>query len=302
MTSTFARSCAAALFLVAVATGCAGRPATGPATDPGPGPGPAHEVTDTDRTLLRHTEQVLVERCMRAQGFSYWAGPRPTPDESFTVGYLLKDTDWARKNGYGSRVGRKVLAARKTDPNLRYVDGLSPERRAAYLKALEGGPGSRKLSVEAPGGGTIKRLLGGCEESAQVRLYGDPATWFRVSKVATNLTPLYVAELSRDPEFTRAQRAWSVCMRTAGQDYATPGAARDALPVLTRGLPEADAFATEVRLAVTEAECAGSSGFARTGSALVRRYVDGLRGEYGDELDAYARLEREALTRARSLT
>ncbi|CAM5394405.1 hypothetical protein SNARM312S_05261 [Streptomyces narbonensis] len=52
---------------------------------------------------------------MRAEGFSYRAGPRPTPDESFTVGYLLSDTAWARRNGYGSRIAARVLAARRTD-------------------------------------------------------------------------------------------------------------------------------------------------------------------------------------------
>ncbi|MDV5147863.1 hypothetical protein R1T08_27750 [Streptomyces sp. SBC-4] len=291
MTSTFVRACAVALVLVAGATGCGDRPATGS--------GPRPEVTDTDRALLRHAEQVLVERCMRAKGFSYWAGPRPTPDESLTVGYLLTDAAWARRNGYGSRISAKVLAARETNPNLLYVDGLSPERRGAYRTALDGGPGARTLSVEAPGGGTIGRRLGGCEETAQNRLYGDPAVWFRAAKTATNLTRLYVSELSRDPEFTAAQAAWAACMREAGHPYATPADARGTLP--TSG-PEEKIFAAEVRLATAEAECAASSGFARTGRALERRYVDGLRGAYGDELDAYARLEHEALTRARSLT
>ncbi|MEU2242698.1 hypothetical protein ABZ572_25190 [Streptomyces sp. NPDC018338] len=297
MTSTFVRACAVALVLMTAATGCADRPATGTGTGTGTGPRP--EVSDTERALLRHTEQVLVERCMRAKGFSYRAGARPTPDESLTVGYLLTDAAWARRNGYGSRIAARVLAARKTDPNPLYVDGLPPERRAAYRRALDGGAGARTLSVEAPGGGTIGRRLGGCEETAQNRLYGDPAAWFRAAKTATNLTRLYVSKLSRDPEFTSAQAAWAACMRRAGHPYATPSAARDALP--TSG-PEATDFAAEVRLATAEAECAGSSGFARTGTALERRYVDGLRGEYGDELDAYARLEHEALVRARSLT
>ncbi|MFF3840329.1 hypothetical protein [Streptomyces sp. NPDC001930] len=295
MTSTFVRSCAAALFLVAVATGCAERPA--PAEKPVPA-----EVTDADRALLRHTEQLLVERCMTERGFSYRVGPRPTPDESFTVGYLLSDVGWARKHGYGSRIKARVLEARKDDPNQRYQDGLPPDRRDAYLTALGGGPKARHLSVRVPGGGTISRSLGGCEETAMNRLYGDPATWFRVSKIATNLTPLYVAELSRAPEFTGAQRAWATCLRAAGLDHPTPAALKDALPVATAGLTEAEAFATEVRFATAEAECARSSGFARTGSALVRRAVDGLRGAYGAELDAYARLEHAALDRARALT
>ncbi|WP_338494350.1 hypothetical protein [Streptomyces sp. SJL17-4] len=296
MTSTFARSaCAVGLVVAATATGCADRsaPEARPVTV---------EVTDTDRALLRHTEQVLVERCMTDRGFSYWAGPRPTPEESFTVGYLLSDVGWARKHGYGSRIKAKVLEARKDDPNQRYQDALPPARMDAYLTALGGGPKTRHLSVRVPSGGTISRSLGGCEESAQVQLYGDPATWFRVSKIATNLTPLYVAKLSRTPEFTGAQRAWATCLRAAGLDYPTPDALRGALPELTAGEPEAAAFATEVRFATAEAECARSSGFARTGSALVRRAVDGLRDAYGAELDAYAHLEHRALDRARALT
>ncbi|CAM5398253.1 hypothetical protein GCM10010230_62090 [Streptomyces narbonensis] len=307
--STFARACAVALVLMVTSTGCVDRPAAGPRS-PIAESGDTDtrltdtrltdtELTDTDRASLRHAEQVLVARCMRAEGFSYRAGPRPTPDESFTVGYLLSDTAWARRNGYGSRIAARVLAARRTDPNQLYVDGLSPERRGAYRKALDGGAGARTLAVKVPGGGTIGRRLGGCEETAQKQLYGDPATWFRASRTATNLTRLYVSELGRDPEFTAAQAAWAACMRAAGHPYATPADARNALPA---NREDDRAFAAEVRLATAEAECAGSSGFARAGRALERRYVDGLRGEYGDELDTYARLEREALTRARSLT
>ncbi|MGW6456382.1 hypothetical protein ACWF94_10715 [Streptomyces sp. NPDC055078] len=263
---------------------------------------PVAALTSAERAQLDHAEQLLVRECMADRGFPYWVGPPLSADESRNVGQLLDDTAWARRHGYGSRITAKLLARRTADPNRRHRESLSGARLTAYTTALEGGPGTRELSVRVPTGGTVTSTLGGCAAQAEERLYGDRATWFAAAKVATNLSPVYVPKLLSDPRFTAAQSAWAVCMRRAGHDYATPGAIRDALERTRERMPEPRAFAVEVRLAVAEATCARSSGLADTGRRLERHYVDGLRGRYGDELATHSRLERAALTRAREIT
>jgi hypothetical protein len=67
-----------------------------------------------------------------------------------------------------------------------------------------------------------------------------------------------------DPRFTEAVRPWADCMRANGYPYASPAAARAALPL---------ADGQETRLASTEAECALASGLAVTAKALDREYT-----------------------------
>ncbi|MFI0977580.1 hypothetical protein ACH4SP_11180 [Streptomyces sp. NPDC021093] len=295
------RACTAVAVASIATAGCTAQGPDGSGTTAkDEAPPRVRELTDADRLVLNRAERLHVRDCMTRQGHSYWVGLPPGADESRSTGYLSTDVGWAKRHGYGSRITAKVLKARRTNPNVLYRERLSPSRLHAYDSALEGGRGTAVLKVRVPSGATISSRLGGCEAEAQEWLYGDLKTWFRVSRIATNLTPLYASRLMRDPEFTTAQSAWAACMRRGGNNYATPTGVQDALPSLTRGLPEKKAFAVEVRLAVAEATCAGSSGLAGTGSRLERHYVNGLRGEYGDVLDDYARLERTALTRART--
>ncbi|MFF3395404.1 hypothetical protein ACFYW1_31290 [Streptomyces sp. NPDC002669] len=286
-------------------TGC-----TGVGTDTSPVRGAAaptrsasaRGLSDDEQTRLGHAEELLVSRCMARKGFTYTVRPPSTGGENRSMGYVLDDPAWAGKFGYGSRIRQESERNRRSDPNLVYTRKLSGKSRAAYDKALSGGPGTPELTVALPGGGTAHNQVGGCRATAQEQLYGERATWFRTTRVVSNLTPLYLPKLARDKRFTTAQAEWSRCMNKAGHHYRSPVQAREDLPRLTEGLSPDGAFAVEVRLARAEAGCAKETGFGATGRALEQEYRARLPRTYGRELDAYDRIRRTALVRAEKIT
>ncbi|MDK1344718.1 hypothetical protein QNO09_15660 [Streptomyces sp. 378] len=164
---------------------------------------------------------------MKGHGFRFGQRERLTVEEARPVGYVQDDVAWAREHGYGSRIREKTDRARREDPNLRYRAQLAASRRAAFDTAfdtaLDGGRDAKLLSVDVPGGGTIRKRVGGCLAEAQTKLYGELRTWSRADAVAANLRPLYVSDLLKDRRFTEAVAAWEHCMRQSGHAYADPG-------------------------------------------------------------------------------
>ncbi|MFE7411754.1 hypothetical protein [Streptomyces laurentii] len=296
MKRSLATSCAAAAVLVAAA-GCA-NPPTAPAAATAPAASPARELSATERLRVSDAEQVLIERCMKRAGFSYWTEPRLSLEKSQPLGYVNDDVEWAGEHGYGSRIAAEIDRFRQANPNGTYRASLSAERRRAFDTALDGGSQARTLSAEIPtsvGGGTIRKRLGGCSEEAEKRLYGDPEAWFQADKVVSNLEPLYVPRVTRDKRFKTALTSWARCMRQAGFAYPDPTAAREAAA-------RAASFATETRTAVAEARCARTTSLATVARERQAHYLDALRDQYGDALDSHARLQQEAYARAAEIT
>ncbi|WP_413760646.1 entry exclusion lipoprotein TrbK [Streptomyces sp. MMBL 11-3] len=284
--------------LVAVlVTGCADR------ADPAPREAAARPEALTWQQELRvaDAQQRLTRQCMRRHGFTYWEDLGLTLRESRPVRYVQDDVAWARTYGYGSRIEAESARVRERNPNGTYRQGLSPARRAAFDAALDGGDSARLLTAALPGGGTMRKRIGGCSEEAERTLYGDPAAWFRASKTATNLTSLYGERLMKDRRLKAAIRAWARCMRAAQQPYADPAAARDAVRTGT-GLPGGagsdEAFAAERETAVADAACARRSSLRAVATARETYYQDRLRDRFGEDLDTYRRLGQRAYDRA----
>lgn len=171
---------------------------------------------------VEQAEGRLIQRCMERQGFEYWVARPLSAEERRGSGYVLDDVAWAREHGYGGRIHRKSMERKKNDPNIAYSDGLSRADLRRYGLALEGDRSRAVLTAELPAGGSIQMPAQGCRAEAQRTLYGDLGTWFRVGKIAMNLTPLYVPKLTGDKRFTAAVEAWSACMREAGSPYPDP--------------------------------------------------------------------------------
>ncbi|NUU25172.1 MAG: hypothetical protein HOV68_27270 [Streptomycetaceae bacterium] len=259
------------------------------------------DLTWAEDLRVADAEQHLLTRCMKEHGFRFWDGQRLSLEESRPVGYVQDDVNWARTNGYGSRIQAKEDRARLANPNLAYRTSLSPARQRAYDTALDGGREAELLKARAPAGGTITKLSGGCTGAAQKALYGDPVTWFRTDTTVSNLRPLYVNKLLHDQQFTGALRAWSRCMRSAGHPYPDPAAARRATREHDAGQSrseEARAFARETRIAVADATCARTVSLRSIGQRREAHYVGELAGTYGKALDTYRRMKQLALTRA----
>ncbi|MFJ5999915.1 hypothetical protein [Streptomyces sp. NPDC092370] len=291
--------CATVAATAAVTTGCAGggddddraqKPRSRPAA-----------LTWQQELRVADAQQRLTKQCMNRRGFTFWEDRGLTLDESRPVRFVQDDVAWARTHGYGGRIETKGQALRARNPVGTYRQSLSADRRAAFDAALDGGADTRVLTVTLPGGGEIRKRLGGCMEEAERRLYGDPAAWFRTGKVVTSLNALYGEQLMRDRQLSSAVRSWSRCMKRAGQPYRDPQAARDAARVNTGRLGPTrsdEAFAAERRIAVADATCARHTSLRAVVTARETYYLDRLRDRYGKDIDTYRHLGRQAYDRA----
>ncbi|WP_433308371.1 hypothetical protein ACQP0U_17670 [Micromonospora sp. CA-269861] len=264
---------------------------TAPISTPSTDPAPAGPVGAEDRRILIRAESLLTRECMIRAGFQMWLGTSPPADELLSFPYVVDDVAWARKHGFGSDLVEAVDARRRADPNQRYVSGLSPERREAFLAALNG---ARPEGLEArlPSGGVMRRSAEGCTSEAQRLLYGDLAEWYRSSKVVADLTYLRQRRVLADPAWTAALRPWARCLRQQGYAADTPERLRES--VGTRGR------AHEIAAAVAEARCA-QNGLAAATRALDARHGDELTAAYHQDVAARNRLEHGALPRARAM-
>lgn len=302
MRRAFMSLCAVVAATAAVTTGCAGG-------DGGDGGGRAQgdsrprpkALTWQQELRVSDAQQRLTSQCMKRHGFTYWEDRSLTLEESRPVRYVQDDVEWARKYGYGGRIDAKNQKVRESNPIGTYRQSLTPSRRAAFDVALDGGDDASMLTAPLPGGGEIRKRLGGCTEEAEQKLYGDPAEWFRTSKVVAGLNALYGEDLMKDRQLTTALRAWSRCMKKAGQPYKDPQAARDAVRVNTSRLGEAradEAFAAERKTAVADATCARDTSLRAVVSARETYYQDRLPDRYGKDLDTYRQLGQQAYDRA----
>jgi hypothetical protein len=263
------------------------------------GSGRFKPLSDTQLGRLDRAEQLLIQRCMAGQGLKYWPGREASADELKNVGFVLDDVRWASRHGYGGDLDRKAERERRDDPNSAYLEQLSDTERARWERALFGAQDSRTITVRLPTGNHAGTILGGCTATTREQLYGDLEDWFRASKTAENLVPLYVDDLTQDKRFTGAVDRWSRCMRGKGLPYDSPGKIRDRLPELNERLSPERAHAAEVRLAVAEATCARSSSLADTARSLEREYRDKAIGtKYRAEVDTYLRLQHKAIATA----
>ena len=298
MKRAFASLCAALAVTGTVVTGCGHGPDSG---TPGPATAVPRPLTWQQELRIGDAQQRLTRRCMNSHGFAYREDRTLTLRESMPVRYVQDDVAWARQYGYGGRIEARQDRLRLHNPIAAYRQSLSATRRAAFDKALDGGDDVQVLSAQLPGGQEVRTRLGGCTKAAEKALYGDPADWFRASKTATGLPALYDEQLLRDRQLTTAVTAWSRCVKRAGLSYADPQAARDAVRENTArlGTGGADkAFATERRTAAADATCARATSLKTVATARETYYVDRLPGRYGEALDTYRRLERQAYDRA----
>ncbi|MGW2355044.1 hypothetical protein [Actinacidiphila glaucinigra] len=293
--------CAVAALATAVVTGCGD--GAGDARGQAPQDTGVHTPALTWRQEVRVNDalQRLISRCMGHQGFAYQEERDLTLQESRPVRFVQDDLTWARTYGYGSRIEAKSARLRERNVNGTYRQDLTATRRALFDETLDGGDGARMLTAPMPNGGEIRKRIGGCTEEAERTLYGDPAEWFRTSKIALSANSLYAGPLMKDPRLTAAVRAWSACMREAGEPYPDPQAAQDGVraAALRLGTARADeAFAAERRTAVADADCARRTSLRAVATAREKHYLDRLPDRYVKDIDTYRRLGRQAYDRA----
>ncbi|MEH0576276.1 MULTISPECIES: hypothetical protein [Streptomyces] len=293
MKRAFAAVCAMAA--VTAVAGCAQDDGSAGEARPQP-------LTWQQELRVSDAQQHLTSRCMKRHGFTYPEDRTLTLRESMPVRFVQDDVAWARTYGYGGRIDAEQEQVRLHNPTAAYRQGLSAARRAAFDKALDGADDVQVVSAKLPGSTReVRSRLGGCTAEAEKALYGDLGDWFRASKTATGLNALYSGDLMHDRQLTAAVAAWSTCMKKSGLSYPDPQAARDAIRANTARLGPAgtdQAFATERKTAVADATCARATSLKSVAAARETHYVDRLPDRYGEALDTYRRLQRQAYDRA----
>jgi hypothetical protein len=290
--------CVVGVLIATVITGCGSSGPVEPAAGAPPSPARApRALTDTETRLLNRAETVLVGRCMRRQGFAYWAGePARAGEGAGPFPYVLDDVARARREGYGSPV---TPTSGPPDPNERYVAGLDERGQRAYITALYGTRSpDHRLTVTLDGGVTLHASRDGCTADAERSLYRDLALWFGASRTVDNLRVVVEAKVRGDSRFTAAQAAWADCMGDRHHPYPSVGALREDLG---RRTPGESGRAAVTALAVAEASCARSSGFAEVARRLDASYTAQVRSAKADTIDALRRLQLDALPRARAV-
>ncbi|MGH3239539.1 MAG: hypothetical protein ACRDNL_04110 [Spirillospora sp.] len=247
----------------------------------------------TDDELLRRASERLIAGCMARHGFAYSEQPPPSAERKFR--YVLDDAGWAREHGYGPLLGRP--GAWEKDVNFGNLEKLTPERQRAWQRTLLGS--GRGLAVDLPDLGRISAPDNGCTAAARRVLYRDLAGWYRVRRIADHLGGYTAGEVTGSSEYRAGLAAWASCARGRGYAASTPRELRGLVAPKAPGTAGERAGKREIDAAVTEAECAVSTGFSQAVGALERRYRPEVERRFARELDALKSFEREALPRAR---
>ncbi|MCN9242428.1 hypothetical protein NGF19_16775 [Streptomyces sp. RY43-2] len=281
---------AGAAAAVSLLLGCAGHTGDAAARRP-----LANVQATGPKEVLDVAEQLLERDCMRRHGFRFWVVPPTASESRRDFPYAVDDVGWARRHGYGADQRAALRRSAAADPNQRYLLSLPPDRRTALVATLNG-PRPSGLTADLPNGVQVSHSDTGCTAEAERRLYGDLAAWFRATRVTSFLATERVAAVQREPRYRAARDRWARCMKAAGLPYADPQDSRAAAD------PERGVSRTrEIRLAVTEATCAVSTGLSRVATTLDRSHGARLRQRYPDAYGDLDRLTNAALPRARAL-
>ncbi|MET7597443.1 hypothetical protein ABZS84_20640 [Streptomyces sp. NPDC005481] len=250
---------------------------------------PPRHLTSSEREILAQAEKILTRDCMRKDGFSYWVTPElPEPLERLFP-YVIDDKRWAATNGYGRDIRERREGSARNDPNRRYFDRLSADRKAAAITALNG-PTPEGLEADIPGMGKIRHSDEGCVSDAQRRLYTDLPAWYRASKVTDALARSAAAAAANDPRLRPTTRQWATCMHEQSLPYDTPQQTREHFARGSRS--------GEVATAQAEATCAQSTGLASAFQKLSRAHRQEMNTHRPTEVKDRALLEYKALSRA----
>ena len=137
----------------------------------------------------------LVRECMGTAGFSYIAMPLPTAHDADAA---LSPRDRVAKDGFGATTRLDPPELAETDPNMSYLEGLTPARQDVYRVAF--------LGDETPADP-------GCQQKAQTAVHGPRET---AIEAIDDLVAELAAAKTRDPLVQRSEAAWRACARAAG--------------------------------------------------------------------------------------
>ncbi|MGW3560871.1 hypothetical protein ACWDNT_26620 [Streptomyces sp. NPDC000963] len=273
---------------------------------PAPATGVRTELSEPENALLADAERRLITGCMKERGFAYTVDVLPEdPDRAPDRPFGLDDVDWARRHGYGLDTGGPRddgRAVARVSTQERYLASLTPERRRAFARALDG-TDRAAITVEVPGRGQVFTSADGCQADARRRLYGDLRAWTEAKAVVVNLGYLTWEQVVSAPEYTAALESWRTCMADKGFAYADSSEAIGDVATRERAGPAGTVRERERRTAVADAECNRDAGLARTGTRLQgERIRAAAKTRFARQAQHFTDAVTAALAEARALT
>jgi hypothetical protein len=256
---------------------------------------------------VERAQRRLVESCLRGQGFSVLP-PTPTPvagkagdirPEALTPGE-------AAAHGYGFdpalNAGQK-LGGSATESTAWSNVSDDYKRR---LTLAQFGPDSKRVKYNTEDGGVLDMPGAGCSGTVQARLFGDLATYLKVSWIATNGISHARGDLDRDDAVRAAMPKWASCVDAKGhRGLSSPAAARDAAIKLYEEAHTADeivrARQQERALAVADATCVSSVGLGQALQRAEERSAAAYLAGHEADLVAYREVMDLASKRAQTL-
>jgi hypothetical protein len=183
--------------------------------------------------------QDAVAACMKKQGFEYTA---QDPSSYVNFGSTASDgleygsAEWVAKYGFGISTQRWSQAAvgpdlvgyddsqfqpteAVADPNMGYVEGLSPEEQAAYNKALYGDtPAYDQTMSDEETASTMSDgyAVGGCYAEAQSASNSLETQFYQ--EFSDELNAMY-ERAQNDPRVVEATKTVSDCVASKGLEY-----------------------------------------------------------------------------------
>ncbi len=213
-------------------------------------------------------QEELVYRCMALRGFSYIKSPVRAAAAPLPMEYGLSRARAAR---HGYDLGQRPPTPAPAPGAIDQTAGLSPATRTAWHTAFAGDRNSPVVRVRVPGRGVVEESSTGCLAAARTRVYGSPAQQIRAQNLAARLPAMARDRSAADPRLKRLNETWSACM--AGKGYRGVSAPEDA-----RAEAQMTTAHGRIRLAVADAGCESTSGYARERRLLEDRYYTaGLR-------------------------
>ncbi len=249
--------------------------------------------------------ELLVQRCMRANGLVYYpliltaaqelngiglAGVPQAP-----IGLAAREAD-----GYGF-YSRTVQAA--ANPG---QAGPSREQEYAnsaphsYLLALLG-PENQQISWTLPGGDSGTSLAGGCRGAAERRVYGSIASRVLATTGLSDLTSQLQDAVSTDPASIAVIARWSACMSRRGYEYSTPEDLWNRLAGRIISGPRPALRNLEIETSVADYRCAAAVRLVATIRALEESHARYMSEALAGELARITQILARALKVAKAL-
>jgi hypothetical protein len=267
---------------------------------------PAVGVRDTidglyaGESTLDAAGETLIQRCMARQGFTYYKLPTGLRDANPMLSPPIYGHSVEEATRFGYRIQQGITDGTKKQPDP--TAGLSAAQKKKWGVAFFGPDDGPQVKVKTAGGGSMGQPTLGCLAESRTELFGSVQRETDRTAAATAITQTPQERAAADPAMTDLNKGWSACMKDKGHPgLASPEKAQGQAGDLYTTLSKPDAFRQEVVLAVADAECEASTGYALKRRTLEDRYFTASLRVFEPQLTALHEIVQAALVRARAV-